>query len=259
MGQLDPTQAAGEVSGRKTAPGIRRKQDGRNINDTERLVSVVGGGALAAYGLNRRGVSGAMLAIAGAALVRRGASGHCDVYATLGVNTADGNIHLKKQHGPAAVLDASKAIRVQHSVTVNRPRAELYRFWRDFENLPRIMRHLRSVEILDGRRSRWTARAPGGTTVEWVAVVNNEIANELIAWKSAESATVPNAGSVHFRDSLDGRGTEIRVLLEYDPPAGKLGSLIAKLFGEEPDQQVREDLQRFKTLMESGGFPTTAD
>jgi uncharacterized membrane protein len=151
------------------------------------------------------------------------------------------------------VLDARKARRVEHAVTIfGKSPAELFAFWRDFENLPRIMQHLESVQVIDDARSRWTAKAPAGRTVEWDAEVYNEIPDQLIAWRSLHDADVPNAGSVHFTALRADRGTVVRVILEYDPPAGKLGAALAKLFGEEPELQVREDLRRFKQLMEAG-------
>jgi uncharacterized membrane protein len=163
-----------------------------------------------------------------------------------------------QQHGPAAVLDASLGRKIERAVTVyGRSRDELYAFWRDFTNLPRIMEHLESVEVLDDRRSRWTVKGPAGRSVHWDAVIHNEIPGELIAWKSAEDADVPNAGSVHFTDAPGGRGTEVRVVIEYDPPAGKLGVAVARLFGEEPGVQVREDLRRFKQLVETGEMPVS--
>ena len=233
-------------------------RDATNVGSIERAASLISGGAIFLYGVRRRGIGGTVLALAGAALVRRGASGHCPVYQQLGVGTSsDGGIELRKQHGPAAVLDASKAIKVERAVTIALPAADLYRFWRNFENLPRIMNHLESVTVLDATRSHWKVKAPAGTTVEWEAVVHHEIPNELIAWKSVDEATVPNAGSVHFREAPGGRGTEVKVVLEYQPPAGKVGRLVAKLFGEEPDRQVRDDLRRFKAVMESGEAPTT--
>jgi uncharacterized membrane protein len=244
-------EPAADVSDVAAGPGL-------NVGSLERVASIVGGSALAIYGVRRKDAPGAVLALLGAALLHRGATGHCFVYEGLGVSTADdGAIQLRQQHGEAAVLDASKAIRVEHAVTIDLPAAELYRFWRNFENLPRIMRHLESVTVLDATRSRWKAKAPAGTSVEWDAVVHNEIPNQLIAWKSVDEAHIPNAGSVHFSDAPGGRGTEVRVVLEYQPPGGKVGQLVARLLGEEPDRQVREDLRGFKAVMETGEVPTT--
>ena len=232
--------------------GTAARADWQNVGRLERVLSVAGGGALVAYGLRQRGVAGAALAIAGAALVERGATGHCRVREALADRPGDAHAPwLVQQHGPSAVLDAQHAVRVVRSVTVRRPRAELYAFWRNLENLPRIMRHLESVTATAGDRSRWRAAAPAGTTVEWEAVVHNERPDELLAWKSLPGADVPNAGSVHFRDTADG-STTIDVVLEYAPPAGRLGKVVARLFGEEPGVQVADDLQRFKEMMEAG-------
>jgi uncharacterized membrane protein len=178
--------------------------------------------------------------------VYRGLTGHCHLYQALGVSTAE-------QPRPLASVAAGRGLRVEASVTVNRPAAELYRFWRDFANLPRFMRHLVLVRP-DGERSHWVAKGPAGMTAAWEAEIVNERPNELIAWRSLEGSTVNNAGSVHFTPAPDGRGTVVRVELKYDPPAGRLGAAVAWLFGEEPGQQVRDDLRRFKQLMEAGAI-----
>jgi uncharacterized membrane protein len=138
------------------------------------------------------------------------------------------------------------------AITVRRPREEVYGFWRDMENLPRFMMHLRSVEVIDQRRSRWTARGPIGKTVEWEARIVEDRPEELIAWRSAAGAGVRNSGSVSFTDAPGGRGTEVRVELRFDPPGGVVGAAFARLLGEHPDQQVRDDLRRFKQVMETG-------
>lgn len=143
-------------------------------------------------------------------------------------------------------------VHVKAAITLKRPRNEVYGFWHNFENLPRFMAHLESVQVLDERRSRWKAKAPVGSTVEWEAEIIEDRPNELIAWRSLPDSTVPNTGSVQFRDAPGGRGTEVLVELRYQPPGGKIGALIAKLFGEEPEQQVKGDLRRFKQVMEIG-------
>jgi uncharacterized membrane protein len=142
--------------------------------------------------------------------------------------------------------------RVRKSITVNRPASEVYAFWRNFENLPRFMQHLESVQMTGGGRSHWKAKAPAGTTVEWDAETTEDRPNQLIAWRSVEGADVSNAGVVRFVPAAGGRGTEIHVDLRYEPPAGKVGELVAKLFGEEPSQQVDGDLRRFKQVLEIG-------
>jgi uncharacterized membrane protein len=143
-------------------------------------------------------------------------------------------------------------IRTKRSITVRRPVEEVYAFWRNFENLPRFMRHLESVTVLDERRSHWKALAPAGQTVEWDAETTDDVPNERIAWRSLPGARVYNAGEVRFQPAPGGRGTELRVTLEYDPPFGKLGSKVAMLFREEPGQQVADDLRHFKQVMETG-------
>jgi uncharacterized membrane protein len=143
-------------------------------------------------------------------------------------------------------------VHVLETITIRRPRNEVYGFWHNFENLPRFMAHLESVQMLDERRSHWKAKAPAGSTVEWDAETTEDRSNELIAWRSLEGSTVPNSGTVQFKDAPGNRGTEVRVELRYQPPGGKLGALFAKLFGEEPQQQVKGDLRRFKQVMETG-------
>jgi len=219
-----------------------------NVGDNERLISSFGGGALAMFGLTRGGLGGLLLTIAGGGLIYRGATGHCDFYAAMGINTAKGK-------GLRASVKHGAGIKVEKSVTINRPSEELFGFWRNFENLPRFMNHLESVRAIDSHpsgRSRWMARLPAGLSVEWDAEIINEAPDELIAWRSLEGAQIPNAGSVRFEKAPDGRGVEVKVSLEYAPPAGKLGAFIAKLFGEDPERQVEEDLRRFKQLMETG-------
>lgn len=145
-----------------------------------------------------------------------------------------------------------RGIHVVKAITINRPREEVYGFWRNFENLPRFMEHLESVEVRDERRSHWKARAPAGSSVEWDAETTEDRPYELIAWRALENADVANSGSVRFRDAPGGRGTEVLVELRYQPPGGKIGAIIAKLFGEEPGQQVASDLRRLKQVLEIG-------
>ena len=143
-------------------------------------------------------------------------------------------------------------IRTKRSITVRKPVEEVYAFWRNFENLPRFMRHLESVSVMDERRSHWVARAPAGKTVEWDAEIVDEHENEMISWRSLPGAGVYNAGEVRFNPAPGNRGTEVRVTLEYRPPLGKLGSKVAMLWREEPGQQVADDLRHFKQVLETG-------
>ncbi len=148
-------------------------------------------------------------------------------------------------------MSARRGIHVSRAITVNRPRDEVYRFWHDFENLPKFMAHLESVRMRDGH-SHWTAKGPAGKTIEWDAEIAIDRPNDTIAWRSREGADVMNQGSVRFLPAPGDRGTEVRVELHYDPPAGALGRAVAKLFGREPGQQIEGDLRRFKQVMETG-------
>jgi uncharacterized membrane protein len=148
--------------------------------------------------------------------------------------------------------EAAGTVEVAKTITVNAPAAEVYLFWRDFENLPRFMAHLENVEVQDDRRSRWTAKGPAGKPVTWEAEITEERPSELIAWRSLPGSDVSTSGVVRFLPAPGGRGTIVRVDMTYDPPAGKLGAAIAKLFGKEPGQQVEGDLRRFKQVVETG-------
>ncbi|SEG78225.1 Polyketide cyclase / dehydrase and lipid transport [Thermomonospora echinospora] len=144
------------------------------------------------------------------------------------------------------------AMELHAAITINRPRREVYRYWHDFTNLPRFMAHLESVEVKGKTRSHWKVRGPVRWSIEWDAEIVEDLPDELIAWQSMSRADVPNAGAVHFADAPGERGTELRVNLAYDPPAGKVGAAFAKLLGEHPEQQVRDDLRRLKQVMEAG-------
>ncbi|HJR59647.1 MAG TPA: SRPBCC family protein [Vicinamibacterales bacterium] len=223
-----------------------RVREGRNISETERWISMAAGAGLAAYGLSRRSPSGWAMAGFGALLVRRGLSGHCETYQMLGLNTAGtGDDTRQALGGPAGVI-------VEESVVINRPISELYRFWRNLENLPRFMTHLESVERITDTLSRWRAKAPAGTTVEWNAEIINEVPDRVIGWKSIEGSDVVSAGSVNFDEAGGDRGTRVRVRLQYSPPGGKIGDAVARLVGSDAATQIRQDLQRFKQLVETG-------
>lgn len=148
-------------------------------------------------------------------------------------------------------------IRVEKVIAIDRSPEELYRFWRQFENLPRFMRHLESVRETDQNRSHWRAKGPAGTSVEWEAEIVDERPGELISWRSLPGADIDNSGSVRFEPAPGDRGTFVRVRMEYNPPGGFFGATVAKLLGEEPEIQVQRDLYRFKQVMETGQVATT--
>lgn len=170
----------------------------------------------------------------------------------------DQAVPTRKRVAPSRiVVRGDRGVKVTRAVTIRRPAEALYAFWRDLENLPRIIKHPVTIQRVSDIASHWTVSAPGDRKVEWDAVVINDEPGRLIAWRSREDAEIPNAGTVRFAPAPGDEGTEVTVSLEYDPPAGKLGALLAKLTGEEPAQQVGEALRRFKALMEAGEIPTT--
>ncbi len=219
------------------------EKSNRNVGKTERIASAIGGGALTAYGLKRGGWTGVLLALAGGAFVKRGVTGYCEVYDALGVDGA-------KEKNANVSVEGGAGVKVEESIIIEKSPEELYRFWRNFENLPQVMSHLERVETRGaGSKSHWVAKAPFGQTVEWDAEIITDHPGEMIAWRSLENSEVANAGSVHFTPAAN--GTQVRVVLKYDPPGGKIGAAVAKLFGEEPEMQIADDLRRFKGLMES--------
>jgi uncharacterized membrane protein len=203
-----------------------------------RWATAIGGAALVVWGARKlsaeRHPVGALLATTGAGLIWRSARGDTRVR-----------------------LGGSRGVHVEESFAINQPAGELYNFWRHLEQLPRVMPELSSVRMVDGRRSHWVAKGPAGWPIEWYADIINDIPHELIAWRTTEGSSVASAGSVHFEPGPFGRGTVVRVKLQYDPPGGKLGAAFAWAFGDEPSQVIREGLRRFKQLMETGEIPTT--
>ena len=220
-------------------------RSGRNISQAERWASMAAGIGMAAYGVSRRRPTGWIVAGLGAMLFRRGLSGHCHTYEMLGVNTAGTGEDTRR------ALGGSAGAHVDESVTINKPISELYRFWRNLENLPRFMSHLESVERVTDTLSRWRAKGPAGSDVEWNAEIINEVPDQVIGWKSIEGSDVVSAGSVNF-DEVGGGATRVRVRLQYSPPGGKIGAAVARMMGSDPATQIREDLRRFKQMLETG-------
>ncbi|HEV3486644.1 MAG TPA: SRPBCC family protein [Vicinamibacterales bacterium] len=223
-----------------------RVREGQNVGQAERWASTAAGVALALYGVSKRGTNGWLMTALGGMLLQRGMTGHCYVYEAVGLNSADTGSDTRR------ALGGNAGVNVEESVTINLPIETLYRFWRNLENLPRFMHHLESVERITDTLSRWKAKGPGGTTIEWNAEIINEVPNQVIGWRSIEGSDVVSAGSVNFDDAGHGRGTRVRVRLQYSPPGGKVGAAIAKLMGRDPATEIREDLRRFKQLVETG-------
>jgi uncharacterized membrane protein len=222
----------------------------RNVGPTERIVSLGLGSVLTVAGITGRRIHPVCLATGGY-LLYRALSANCPLCQAVGAMTRD-------EEGSASVMPARAGAKVEHAITVNRPVAEVYRFWRNLSQLPRFMTHLKEVREFGGKKSHWVARGPLGMSVEWDAEIIVDRPNEVISWKSLDGSDVDTAGSVHFRPAPGNRGTEVRVSLKYDPPAGKVGAFIAKLFGTDPKREIEDDLARFKSLLEAGEAATTA-
>ena len=209
-----PTQTASQPQ-----PCQRRRI---NLSPNERKVSVIAGGALGLLGLSRRSIPGVALAALGGAVLYRGASGHCPVYEALGIDSHGDDDSPREAPEPREYFQRS--IHVERAITIDKPRAELFAFWRNFQNLPRFMQHLQHVDVIDARRSHWCTKGPAGSRVQWDAEIINEEPDALIAWRSLGGADVDSAGSVRFIESPRGRGgTQVRVVLDYIPPAGRHG------------------------------------
>ena len=220
-----------------------------NIGDTQRLISAVTGIGLIMEGWRRKSLAGGALAVGGMALLYRAATGYCLALGAMGIdmrgNQDSNRLGRRKVHSD----DATKITR---SIEINRPANELYRFWRALDNLPRIMSHLQSVEVITDRLSHWVIKTMAGfPTIEWDAEIINDVENERIGWRSLNEADVDQAGSVEFEPVGDGQ-TRLTVRLQYTPIAGRLGAAVAKLIGQDPDLKIADDLQRFKESMEAG-------
>jgi len=242
-----------QVPPRSYPPGEHphpRSNEERNVGETERIASAAAGAALLLLALARRRLTGLLLGVAGAALVSRAATGKCSVYRALGISSASS--------GRPGVPD-NLGRKIERSILILRRPEEVFRFWCDFKNLPRFMPHVKRVDVLDERRSHWVVEAPGGRAVEWDAEIINEHPNELIAWESLPGSEVESAGSVRFHPTPDGRGTELRITMQYNPTGGLLGLIATRLSGGySPEAQVEEALTRLKQLMEPAELPAPA-
>jgi uncharacterized membrane protein len=212
-----------------------------NISATGRLVSTLAGAALAAVGYKRLNRP---LGLLGAGLIARGATGWCPVTAALERDVPFDEPTKQYLSGAGGVI-------VEDAITISAPPSEVYSYWRNLENLPRVFEHLDEVRVIDRLHSHWVAKGPLGVHVEWDAEIINDIPPTLLSWKSIGRSDVISAGSVRFKAAGD-RATQVRVKLQYDPPAGKMGATVAWLLGEDPQHQIGEDLRRLKALIETG-------
>jgi uncharacterized membrane protein len=268
LAELAAPASVAQVIGVRDDPHARNLLRAYGLREVANGAAILGSGADDPEWLWAR-VAGDVLDLAtmGAALRRNGetdgrklAVGMASVAGVLVADVmAARRLHRENGHAAVAGLRPRQrtSIRVSKTFTINASPDEVYSFWRQLDNLPRFMRHLESVEPLGGRMTHWVARGPGGLRVGWDAETIEDTP-ERISWRSLERADVPNSGTVEFRPAPGDRGTELRVRLQYDPPGGKAGKWFAKLFGEEPGQQLSEDLRRVKSLIETGEVARTA-
>jgi uncharacterized membrane protein len=212
-----------------------------NISDNERLLSVIGGGALVLYGL-RRAPAGLLLTLLGGALIQRGVSGHCSVYQALDMNTAEGSEHLRT---------------VTRSLTINRRADDIYDFWRNLKNMPRFLPHIDQVDERDEQISHWSASLPLVKQIDWDVEITDDQTDRSITWRSRPGAPLHYSTTVSFEPAPGHRGTEMTLSLQYQPPGGVVGAAAAKLFGMALEQQVAEALRRCKQIMETGQLTTS--
>ena len=215
-----------------------------NVGADERLVTGLAGGAMALFGLTRGTLKGFGLALIGGGLAYRAFTGHCPMYHQFGLNRSQAGANR-------AGVKAQAGDRVVRSILINRDPEELFRFWRKLENIPNVMDHVLTVEVIDEKRSHWKAKGPLNTTLSWDAEIINERPNELIAWESINDAEVATAGSVHFEPAPAG-GTMLTVSLKYYTPGGKATTTIARFLHQGLEARLEEDLRQFKQMIESG-------
>ncbi len=232
------------------APPGTRLGPRANLDAPERVISALGGTVLGLVAAKRGGVTGALLGAVGAALVARGATGAAPIRRLVGPGPDDEAAMAKTGWSTAAVLS--------RAVTINKPRQEVYDYFRNFANLPTFMENIAEVTETDATHSHWTVIGPGGIKTSWDALTTQDIPGELIAWETLPGALVANRGAVEFRDATSGRGTEVHATIIYRPPGGTAGKIVAKLTQREPGIQVRRDLKRLKMLLETGEIATNA-
>ena len=220
-----------------------------NVGSVERLLSAVGGGLLAWYGARKGDKAGLGLASAGGALLFRGLTGYCPVNHAIGRDSAHSGSNSE-----------AEAVEITETIRVFQALPEVYAFWRQLENLPRFMHHLERVHQHNRRHSHWEARIPGGLgTIDWEAEITAEEEGRLLAWRSRPGADIDNAGEVRFTELPGNRGTQIDVRISYTPPAAGITVPMAKLLNPAFEKMIRDDLQRFRSVIEAGEIPYQED
>lgn len=212
-----------------------------NVGKQERNASMAGGASLVLAGLKklrqRKTIPGLAMLLTGGLLFYRGKTGHCDMYSAIGVNTAG---------------SGDDALVINETISIMRSTQDVYNFWRNLENLPRFMRHLKNVTITGEKTSHWIAEAPGGITAEWDAQMTEDLPGQRIGWRSEENSIIFNEGKVEFLEAPAGRGMELKFMVLYRPPAGTVGKLAARSVLKLNAWQIKEDLKRLKQILETG-------
>jgi uncharacterized membrane protein len=216
--------------------------------DPSRVATIAAGSVLTLAGLSKGGVIGIAAAAVGGNLVYGGVTGSSPLHRALKINQVSTD-------GASASLKHGQESKTERSIIIDKPRDEIYRFWRDFTNLPRFMPTVQSVRVDGDRRSHWTMTGPSGL-IEWDAEIINEVENDLIAWRTLD-ATINNAGTVTFTDATGGRGTMVRLVINYQPPMGVLGAVAAKILPQDPAKVAGETLRRLKQYLETGEVMTS--
>ena len=218
-----------------------RRELSFNISDREQTLSTLAGAGLVGFGLTQPAWKRWLFILIGGGLLKRGLTGHCDLYERLHINT--------RHPTPSAGIESARGAKLEASIDIHCPARELYLFWRQLDHLPRVLRHVKTVEPIDGLRSHWVVKGPLGQQFEWDAEIINEHENQLIAWETLPGATVPNSGSVWFKEVSAGL-TRLKVTVEFEPPGKAIGLTVAKLLGESPQSELEEDLAAFKDFAE---------
>jgi uncharacterized membrane protein len=227
-----------------------RERGRTNVGKAERYASLAAGALLAGAGVRKGGWRGALLALGGAMLVERGATGHCRIYGALGLDTSRDD--ARGDGGGTLAAGDHAGVSITTAVSINRPADELYRLWRDFTRAPRYMERVVSVQVIDATRSRWTASGPMGRTWTWDSRITEDRPGVLIAWESLPGSDLANRGAVRFIPTGRPGVTEVRYTLELDPPGGIIGQALAGVFHDAPQELATGDLRRFRELAESG-------
>jgi uncharacterized membrane protein len=221
----------------------------KNVPDNERVITGIGGALLGLMSLRHGGITGLLGLAAGGALVARAVTGHCPAYERLGMDDQERQLADRQGWQSAAVT--------RETITINRPREQIYSFWRNVSNLSKVMSHVERIDLLDSKRSHWVVALPFGKSIEFDSQVTEDRPNERIAWRADEHADLRNSGWVEFREAPGGRGTDVIVQLSYEPPGGEIGRMAARAWPNSPGALLKNDLRQLKQKIESGELGLT--